>query len=273
MNLFEKIFNYQVISRLDEAGSLALTSQERGWLKTLLEHPASSDAFTAGTLAKLQLLLKAEANTEISDVIIEKVKSHERQVYHPLLRTLRRIMIRSGGIRLNYRIKHGGVKSDQTGFPYKLEYSMIKREWYLIWYNTHHHMLMSTKLLNIVSVEEVSLPSDRVEMLKAKLADLLDSRQEQAAIEVVRTYNPELSRILYAFSCFEKTVSYEESSDTYRIQVTFLGDESEFLLSKIRFLGKRVRIVESENLKRRMQESASKALARYGVEEPNLKRL
>ncbi|MBC8081293.1 MAG: WYL domain-containing protein, partial [Gorillibacterium sp.] len=104
------------------------------------------------------------------------------------------------------------------------------------------------------------------ELLKAKLADLLDKRQEQAVIEVVRAFNPELSRILYAFSCFEKTVNYEEDSDTYRIQVTFLGDESEFLLSKIRFLGKRVRIIEGERLKHRMQDTTSMALARYGIE-------
>ncbi|BBI31287.1 WYL domain-containing protein [Cohnella abietis] len=267
MNLFEKIFNYQVITRLDEAGSLALTSQERGWLKTLLEHPASSDAFTTGTLEKLKLMLEAETSTDIKEVIIEKARSREKQVYHPLLRTLRRIMIRSGGIRISYRIKHGGVKTDQSGFPYKLEYSMIKREWYLIWYNTRHHTLMSSKLLNIVSIEEVALPDAHARMLKVKLADLLDSRQEQAVIEIVQTYNQELSRILYAFSCFEKTVNYEEDSNTYRLRVTFLADESEFLLSKVRFLGMRVRIVEGDKLIRRMKESASKALARYGVVE------
>ncbi|MFD2882018.1 hypothetical protein ACFTAO_49300 [Paenibacillus rhizoplanae] len=45
MNPFEKIFNFQIISRLEEAGSLALTSQERSWLKTMLGHPAAAEAF------------------------------------------------------------------------------------------------------------------------------------------------------------------------------------------------------------------------------------
>lgn len=265
MNLFEKIFNYQVMSRLDEAGSLALTSQERGWLKALLEHSSSSDAFTAGTLEKLGTILLEETSPAIKNVIIEKASNKEKQVYHPLLRTLRRIIIRNEGITLTSRMKHGGVKTSQSAIPYKLEYSMVKREWYLLWYNTRYHTLMSTKLQNIISVEETSLPATQVEVWKVKLTSLLDKRQGQTVIEVVTTYNPELSRILYAFSCFEKSVAYDDATDTYRIQVTYFKDEGQYLLSKIRFLGKRVRIIEGDTLKYRMQESTAKALARYGV--------
>lgn len=264
MNLFEKIFNYQIISRLDETGSFALTAQERTWLKMMLAHAASAEAFTPDTLGKLDELLQAEDSTDIRDIIIEKAKSRERQIYHPLLRVIRRIIMRNLGIRLTYRIKHGGVKSNQSGFPYKLEYNMVKREWYLLWYNTRHHTLMSTKLHNIVSVEENVLSAERVTALKDLLSSLLEKRKEQAVIQVVQTYNAELSRILYAFSCFEKSVTYDEASNVYRILVSYLADESEFLLSKIRFLGLRVKIVEGERLKDRMRESASKALARYG---------
>ncbi|MNU02718.1 hypothetical protein D3C72_2465080 [compost metagenome] len=39
----------------------------------------------------------------------------------------------------------------------------------------------------------------------------------------------------------------------------------EYLLSKIRFLGKRVRVNEGDYLKRRMLEASTKALERYGV--------
>ncbi|RKP49958.1 WYL domain-containing protein [Cohnella endophytica] len=265
MNPFEKIFNYQVISRLDETGSFALTSQERSWLRTMLEHSASAEAFDSGTLNRLRQLLVDEASTDIREIIVEKAKSRERQVYHPLLRVLRRIIMRREGIRLTYRIKHGGVKTNQSGLPYKLEYSMVKREWYLLWYNTRQHALMSTKLQNVVAVEELEIAADRANVIKDEIVDLLDKRKEQAVIEVNRTYNAELSRILYSFSCFEKTVSYDEESNLYRIHVTCQSDESEFLLSKVRFLGLRVKIVEGEHLKRRMRESAAKALGRYGV--------
>lgn len=266
MNPFEKIFNYQIISRLDETDSFVLTSQERSWLKSMLAQSSSSaDAFTPDTLNKLKLLLQDEASADIGEAMTEKAKSRERHVYHPHIRTLRRIIMRGGGIRLTFRIKHGGIKSNQSGLPYKLEYSMVKREWYLLWYCTRNHSLMATKLQNIVSVEESSLPAERVDALRAQVADLLEKRKERAVVEIVRTYNAELSRILYAFSCFDKSVSYEEESGIYRIRVTYQADESEYLLSKVRFLGLRVRIVEGEKLKRRMHESASKALARYGV--------
>ncbi|QYR21000.1 WYL domain-containing protein [Paenibacillus sp. sptzw28] len=263
MHLFEKIFNYQVISRLEESGAIALTSQERGWLKLMLEHPAAADAFDPGTIEKLRTLLQPEPVVEIRDVIMEKSRSRERQVYHPLLRMLRGIILRNEGIRMTFSIKNGRVNDEVRGFPYKLEYSMVKREWYLLWYNTSHRTFMSTKLQNIISVSERTLPPGIAESMRDKVAGILESRKQQAVVEVVRSYNPELSRILYAFSCFEKEVAYDDSSDTYRIKLAFLADESEYVLSKIRFLGTRVRIVDGGSLKRRMAESAAKALARY----------
>ncbi|MFD1954822.1 hypothetical protein ACFSL6_11770 [Paenibacillus thailandensis] len=49
------------------------------------------------------------------------------------------------------------------------------------------------------------------------------------------------------------------------VKVKLLEDEQEYLLSKIRFLGKRVRVVEGDYLKKRMLEASRKALERYGV--------
>ncbi|QTH41948.1 WYL domain-containing protein [Cohnella sp. LGH] len=264
MNPFEKIFNYQILSRLDESDALALTSQERAWLRTALAHDSSAEAFTSATLEKLNRILQNGPAINHRDFIVEKAKNAERQVYHPLLRTLRRLIMQDKGILLTSRIKHGGTKTNQPGLPVKLEYSMVKREWYLLWYSTRGRSFMATKLQSIVSVEETLLPPERVEELRARVAAHLEKRKEQAVIEVVRTYNAELSRILYAFSCFDKSVSYEEEENRYLIHVTYLADESEFLLSKIRFLGLRVKIVEGDGLRKRMLESAEKALARYG---------
>ncbi len=264
MNPFEKIFNYQILSRLDESDALALTSQERAWLRTALAHSSSVVAFTPGTLEKLNRILQNGPAINHRDFIVEKAKNAERQVYHPLLRSLRRMIMQDKGMLLTSRIKHGGTKANQPGLPVKLEYSMVKREWYLLWYSTRGRSFMATKLQSIVSVEETLLPPERVEELRARVAAHLEKRKEQAVIEVVRTYNAELSRILYAFSCFDKSVSYEEEENRYFIHVTYLADESEFLLSKIRFLGLRVKIVEGDGLRKRMLESAEKALARYG---------
>jgi len=266
MNPFEKIYNYQIINRLDESNAVALTSQERAWLRTALAHASAADAFTPETFGKLNRLLLEEDFFDHRDMIVEKAKSKERQVYHPLLRALRRLIVQGKGMRLTSRIKRGGIKANQPGLPVKLEYSMVKREWYLLWYSSRGRSLMATKLQSIVSIEETAMSPERVDELRRKVSALLEDRKELAVIEVIPAYNAELSRILYAFSCFDKTVGYDEEKDLYRIRVTYLIDESEFLLSKIRFLGLRVKIVEGDGLRRRMRESAEKVLGRYGVE-------
>ncbi|RJE84381.1 WYL domain-containing protein [Paenibacillus sp. 1011MAR3C5] len=268
MNPFEKIFNYQILSRLDESGAFALTSQERVWLKSMLELDAAGHAFTPETLDKLNALLQNEAPFHLRRIIVEKGRNKDRHVYHPLLRQLRRYIIQGQGMKLTTKLKHGGQKADQTGIPYKLEYSMVKREWYLLWYGTRQHNLMSTKLRNIVELHPWELPAERTTTARARLLQLLEARKRTALVEVNPLYNAELSRILSAFSCFDKNVSYEEETDTYRIHIQHLADESEFLLSKIRFLGLRVKVIDQGYMRRRMLEASTKALMRYEASEP-----
>ena len=265
MHLFEKIFNHQIISRLEDSGTFMVTSHERSWLKTMLEHPASAEAFTTYTLDKLRSILELDQVMDTSPHLIEKARSLEKQVYHPLLPTLRRHIMNKTGIRISYEIKGGRVKTDHLGFPYKLEYSMVKREWYLLWYHTRHHAFMSTRLKNIHSVTAESIKQSTAERILQEIGNTLDSRKSEVVIEIIPMYNEELSRILYAFSSFEKNVEYDLDNDTYLIRVYLLGDEMEYLLSKIRFLGKRVRVNEGDYLKRRMFEASTKALERYGV--------
>ncbi|WP_289141380.1 WYL domain-containing protein [uncultured Brevibacillus sp.] len=266
MNPFEKIFNYQLFARLHESSTITITAHERSWLKTMLAHPAASQAFQPDTLSKLQQILEPEETYDIASSLIEKAKSVEKQVYHPLLRQLRRVIASNQGVRITYQNKNGRIRSEQSGFPYKLEYSMVKREWYLLWYHLRHHSFMATRFQNILSVAKTELDDAQMQIVIAQIETILDSKKEQAVIEVVRSYNKELSRILYAFSCFEKDVEYEADTDTYRITVTFLMDDREYILSKMRFLGKRVRIVSGQELKERMLESSEKALARYGMD-------
>lgn len=265
MNLFEKIFNHQIISRLEDSGTFMVTSHERAWLKTMLEHPAAADAFTADTLEKLRSVLASDQVMDLSRHLIEKARTMEKQVYHPLLRPLRRHIMNKAGIRITYEIKGGRVNTEHSGFPYKLEYSMVKREWYLLWYHVRHHAFMSTRLKKIIAVTPERVNPSAAESMIKKIEQTLESRKSEAIIEIVRVYNAELSRILYAFSSFEKKVEYDTENDTYRVRVSLLGDEMEYLLSKIRFLGKRVRVIEGDYLKRRMLEASTKALERYGV--------
>ncbi|WP_281884763.1 WYL domain-containing protein [Paenibacillus sp. YYML68] len=276
MNLFEKIFNYQILSRLGDSGTFMVTSHERAWLKTMLAHPAADEAFTTDTLAKLRSLLETDEVMDLSGHLTEKARSQEKQVYHPLLRSLRRHLMNNTGIRITYETKSGRVNSEHAGLPYKLEYSMVKREWYLLWYrmdgDDQHssrqrpaHAFMSTRLSMIRTVTPESIEPSKAERVRQEIEQLLHSQRSEAVIEIVRAYNAELSRILYAFSSFEKTVEYEEETDLYRVRVVMQESEREYLLSKLRFLGMRVRVVEGDFLKRRMLETSGKALERYGV--------
>lgn len=267
MNLFEKIFNYQMMSRLDELGAMAITSQERLWLRTMLDHPEAEAAFEDDTITKLRRMLYEESGSSepaySSVPILEKASSEAVHIYHPLLRPFRRMIMRKSGIEITYTGKNGTASGKHAGIPYKLEYSMVKREWYLLWYSLHSRRLMNTKLRNIVDYAETALPEQVERGALARIAKQLIARRQHATIQVVSEYNRELSRILYAFSCFEKQVDYDDSTDSYSVRLTFLSDESEYVLSKIRFLGKRVIVTEGDYLRKRMLETTSRALARY----------
>ncbi|MNJ53811.1 hypothetical protein D3C77_492210 [compost metagenome] len=246
-----------------------VTSHERAWLKSMLDHPAAADAFTLETKNKLHTLLQQDQLMDISNHLIEKARSVERQVYHPLLRSLRQHIMNRSGIRINYEIKNGRMNTDHSGFPYKLEYSMVKREWYLLWYHLRQRSLMSTRLSKIIAVSAEPLEPSDAESILLKITQTLESRKSEVVIQIVREYNRELSRILYAFSCFEKDVDYDAENDTYQVKISLLSDEIEYLLSKIRFLGKRVLVIEGDYLKIRMLESSTKALERYGLVSTN----
>lgn len=269
MNLFEKIFNYQILSRLEDSGTFMVTAHERAWLKTMLSHPAATEAFTPETLEKLRTLLEPDDTLDTGRYLLQKAASVEKQVYHPLLRTLRRLIQSKSGFRLSCRVKDGRIHTGQPGYPYKLEYSMVKREWYLLWFHLRNHAFMSTRLDNILSLEAEPVHPQTADALCRRIGRLLDTRRSEVLIEILPLYNEELSRILYAFSSFEKDVVYDGDADTYRVKVTVMGDQAEYLLSKIRFLGKRVRVVEGNYLKRRMLEASTKALDRYEAGSPD----
>ncbi|MGO4549331.1 WYL domain-containing protein [Paenibacillus sp. 2TAB23] len=262
MNPFEKIFNYQILSRLEDSGTMIITQHERGWLKLMLEHPAAASAFELDTLHKLRAILTQDPSLD-TDGLLHKAASKERHVYHPYVRLIRQAILKNAVLQISYLNKRGEASSSQACFPYKLEYSMVKREWYLLYYQISNRRLMRSKLEKLLGLAEQTCSEALSEQYKASIHTLLSRRSVSADILIEPQYNGELSRILYAFSCFEKEVSYAAEANAYTIRLFFDSSDSEFVLSKTRFLGKRVRIVEGEHLKRRMLESATKALGRY----------
>lgn len=263
MNLFEKMFNYQMMTKLNETGLFTWTAQERAWLRMMLDHPSAQGALTPQTREKLVHMLDGEQDMQLGEYLTEKAKSEEASVYHPLLKPLREMLLKRQGFRLTGRVRHGRISHDQLGYPYRLEYSMVKKEWYVLWYALRYRKLMATKLHSIVAMEPVELNPEDIGHYNRQIALLTDRRKTSITIEVLPEYNSELSRILYAFSCFEKKVTYDEPIQTYRIELSVPRGEIDYVLSKMRFLGKRVRIIEDEVLRGRMSETAAKVLARY----------
>ncbi|WP_440116928.1 WYL domain-containing protein [Paenibacillus sp. QZ-Y1] len=268
MNLFEKMFNYQIMTRLNETGLFTWTAQERAWLRMMLNHPAAPEALNPDTLEKMHTMLDAEQDLNLQDYLTEKAKSEEHTVFHPLLKPLRQMILHHQGFRLTGRVRNGRISQDQFGFPYKLEYSMVKREWYVLWYAPLYNKLMSTKLHSIIAAEPQPIQPETASQYTAKIAMLTEKRKTTVTIEVLPEFNQELSRILYAFSCFEKQVEYVETQQMYRINLTIPRSEMDYVLSKIRFLGKRVRIADHAALRARMSETAAKVLARYAETDP-----
>lgn len=267
MNPFEKIFSYRLLARLDRSGTMLLTAHERSWLKTGLDHPDAALALKPASLERLRRLLQEDPPLQTEGAVIEKARSREAELIHPLLPDLRRQIDRRSGVRLSYRTKKGTGVARELALPLRLEYSMVKREWYVHWYHLRRRMQMSTRLRQIEAAEPAPLPPGlRVEALLARLQAMQQAQTHVAIVEVPPMYNKELSRILYAFSCFERAIEYEEEEDRYRIRLDVPQGDSEYFLSRLRFLGRRVRVVEGDLFRRRMLESCDKALARYGVE-------
>ncbi|MBP2245051.1 hypothetical protein J2Z28_001667 [Paenibacillus xylanexedens] len=264
------MFNYQMMTRLNETGLFTWTSQERAWLRMMLNHPAAREALSPVTLDKMHNMLNSEQDLNLQDYLTEKAKSEENSVSHPLLRQLRLIILHHQGFRMTGRVRNGRTSHDEFGFPYKLEYSMVKKEWYVLWYAPRFDKLMSTKLHSIVTVEAEPVEPDTASGYTARIAAITEKRKTTITIEVLPEFNQELSRILYAFSCFEKQVEYLEAEQTYRIELTVPRNEMDYVLSKMRFLGKRVRIADHTVLRERMSETAGKALARYAEKDPDM---
>lgn len=264
MNLFEKIFSYQLSSRLEENDLYTLTSQERAWLRMMLSHPAAEHAFDPETRARLEQCTLDDEPPVLQHAFIEKAGTTDGQSFLPWLRILRRIMRSRRGMLLGRFNKHGEPIDPQRGIPWRLEYSMARREWYLYWFNLSRSAPMITRLAHVQSVETHDISTQTYIAASERMDRFVQMDRHEAVVQVLPMYNEELTRILHAFSCFDKKVEFDEQLHTYWIHVHFTGSESEYVLNRLRFLGKRVKVVEGDHLKQRMRETALRALARYG---------
>lgn len=265
MNPFEKIFSYQLASRLEEQQIFTLTSQERSWLKLMLSSTAAELALEESTLNRLQQRLEHDEVPSVHEVIVEKAASSQHTDFPELLIPLRRIMRKRQGVLLQRHNKYGQHMNPELGVPWKLEYSAARQEWYMYWFNLHRSAPMTTRLKHMYKVTEQSITEQQYDAVSQRMELHMQTERHEIAIQVLPIYNKELTRILHAFSCFDKRVRFDEQEQSYSIYVRFTNSEREYVLNRLRFLGKRVQIIEGDDFKQRMQDTALRALARYGV--------
>ncbi|WP_255298271.1 WYL domain-containing protein [Brevibacillus dissolubilis] len=229
----------------------------------MLAHPAAPHFFAPETYQKLLTFLKDTDTLQLEKVFVEKAKSKVKQFYHEWIPKLRRIILNKNGLMLSCETKNGAIIKDQAGVPYRLEFSMVRKEWYLIWLLHGDSKLLTTPLRLIHNITERDIPDWEYERSELVISHLHEERKQAVTIEVLPEYTGELQRILYAFSCFEKTGRLDDDTGAYHLSISFLDQDSEYVLSKVRFLGKRIKVLGNPRLQARMLESAKKALERY----------
>ncbi|WP_322904202.1 WYL domain-containing protein [Paenibacillus campi] len=266
MNPFEKIFSYQLAARLEERQIFTLTTQERSWLKLMLATDAAALAFDKATLMWLHQQLEPDHLPAVREMVVEKAASSQHTEFPAMLHPLRRIIRNKQAVVLQRQNKHGQLVAPECGVPWRLEYSAARQEWYVHWFNLDRSAPMTTRLAHIHTATEQAIAAESYNAICQRLELYIQADRHEITVQVLPIYNKELTRILHAFSCFDKRVRFDEQQQTYCIHVRFTNREREYVLNRLRFLGKRVQITEGDKFKQRMKDTAVRALARYGVD-------
>ena len=142
---------------------------------------------------------------------------------------------------------------------------MVRREWYLLWALTidEQEKVVSTPLRYIRNVRKV----EKCPCWQEKQRQIVELLRETEGVVVLRAeecFSGALLSVLNAFSCFDTQVSTGKDKGSLLLRVRFRADEREYVLQKLRFLGRRVIVESPPEFRERMQKTAEDALARYG---------
>jgi predicted DNA-binding transcriptional regulator YafY len=266
MALFEKINNHTLRQVLLAAGNPApITRLERGWLKRVLAASAADDLLSAELRNKLQVLLKREDPFPDTSGFVEKGNlALEYSPAGPLLGTLSTAIRDGFAVTLDYAKHEGSEYKKAQAIPCRQEYSLARREWYLLWLHGHARSvsLQTTALRNIRDVRIMEKCPDWEER-QQQFRDCLTESEREVTLLAEECYPGALLSVLNAFSCFDATVSATKRKQELRLRVRYLADEQGYVLQKIRFLGRRVTVERPDELRERMRETARRAMERY----------
>ena len=266
MPLFEKINNHtlqQIL--LTEDTPVPLTKIERGWLKRMLELPASEDLLTGDLQSKLRGLLERETAFPETAELVEKGKTVVRDSsVGSVLKVFRTAIQEHREIELSYIQRNGEELQCGFGIACQLEFSMVRREWYLLWMDTDKKVSgANTTPLRMICGVRILRELPDWDAYQGQFHEWMKGLQRTAVIRAEECYSGALLSVLNAFSCFDTTVVSGEQKSMLQLRVHYLADEQEYVLQKIRFLGRRVTVEGPEEMCHRMRLTADWALNRY----------
>ncbi|MDG5787161.1 WYL domain-containing protein [Evansella sp. AB-P1] len=281
MNLFKKVHNYEFQRLLKgelsyteydnqrlkiETGPFLPTNDELKWLRYFLNKDEGTYFLGQTSHEKLIDLLKCKSWTDYESFIIQKGKPEEYYSWNNDHKQLRKLIINKCMMELSYETKDGEQHFCVRGLPYKLEFNVIKKEWYLLWIREIDQLQRITPLHQILKVSAIETDTIDLIQLEEQIIKSM-TKKKQVKIEISPNYNQEIQRIFYAFSCFEKEITSkidkEQNVEIFRIHLSYFEEEEAYVLSKIRFLGQHIKIVSPKSLQEKMYDTATKALNRY----------
>lgn len=267
MDLFEKIHNYQIQQELFTSGIFPVTKAEKSWLKMYLVKEQDNLFLSPKTRKKLEMLLD-KMPTFCTDHIIEKCTIRKTSVSSQHFHQIRQVLLNKSGAKIDYVTRNGVEYSQHKCVPFKLEFSMTKRVWSLLWLkidfvSPEDFFLMTTPVCCIRRITPDK--SIRYDNYLKHIECLMRFNYSTILIRLEPEYQEEMQRIFYAFSCFKKEVKYDPNDYSYQIKVFFQKAETDYILSKIRFLGRRIKVLEPESIIERLKETSQNALKRYNI--------
>lgn len=267
MPLFEKINNHSLQQLLLTTDTpVPLTTIERGWLKRMLDLPVAGELLSEELRDKVEELVAQEEAFPEASRLVEKGKPAEKNSPTGSFLQELRIAIRDHcAIRLSYVQSGGEKRQDICAIPCQLEFSMTRREWYLVWLEPEMQMRrpITTPLRLVQAVQPFDAVPNWDDFMR-QFQELLEKSQDTVTVLAEECYPGALLSVLNAFSCFDTKVESGKQKNTLRLSVRFQADEREYVLQKLRFLGRRVTVEAPEYFRERMRGTAEKALGRYG---------
>lgn len=285
-NLFKKFYNYRLQQELMSdtvfmpvdndkyntgkpckvtTGPFVFTEEEKAWVKKIVNDPEANAFLQQTTIEKINNGIKTVPVQKKRGLCIKGAQIVPKSD-SPHFAALCRIMRARQGIRIDYRQNDGIERNGEYGYPYKLELSMSRQEWYIIWLPDKRMDIYYTPLRNIIAVEAWeggAKNSQEHDEFTRNIQTRLRQTMRTVSLLITKQHYYEIHRVVYALSCFEREMTFDEQSKQNILTIRYLPSEEEYLLSKIRFLSKIVTITSPERLIKRMHYTATKTLSRY----------